>query len=155
MKKIIAAVLAAVLCFAALVGCGEQKTSLSPKETLKEMTDKVTFESAMIDLGDEQIENQFGYTTDDYVEGVFAQSEDVLKAEFIIIIQLKDNAKADEVKKKLDQYVDERIRVFGSYMPDQVPVLEKAVVVEKGNYVYLISSEKVDELKKIAEECIR
>ena len=79
---------------------------------------------------------------------------DVLLAENIILIKVKDGQDVNAVKTKLEKFVTEQTAVFSSYVPEQSKIAEKSVVAVKGNYVYLIMSSKVSELKKIATDMI-
>ena len=155
MKKTIAAVLAIIMCLAAFTGCNEKKEPVSVSTVFEKMISDVTFPAGMMKMDAEYTENQFGFNMDDFEEFVFAKSEDLLLAEFILIFKVKDEKNADAVKTKLDKFLSEQTTVFASYVPEQEAVLKKAVVEKRGNIVFLLSSEKVSELKKIADEYIK
>lgn len=155
MKKLISAVLVIVISVLTLVGCGEKKESLPVKDIFAKINTEVSFPSPMMEMDAEYTENQFGFNLDDFEEYVFAKSEDILLAEYVIIFKAKEEKNAENVKDKLEKFLAEQTNLFASYVPEQKAILENGFVEKKGCYVYLVSSEKVNEVKKILNDSIR
>ena len=152
MKKITALLLIlAIAC--GLCACGS-KQSAPVSEVYAKMIADVQFPTEMLKMDDDFFVNTFGFELGNFEEYVFAKGEDVLLAENIIIIKVKDGQDVNAIKTKLEKFVTEQTAVFSSYVPEQSKVAEKSVVAVKGNYVYMLMSSKVAELKKIAADMI-
>lgn len=156
MKKLSALLLIMVLSLTALAGCGEEAPAYTAEEIYKEMTDKVDMPEAMMEqeASVEYFQNELGLDFSAYDNYVVTRSVNFLKAEVVIIIKTKDGNTTD-AKKALEDYARNQAEVFSSYVPEEAKTAEAAVVKAKGNYVYLIMSSKVSELKKIAEKMIK
>ncbi len=69
-------------------------------------------------------------------------------AEEIGVIALKDEKDANDCKETLEAHVKDRINLYKTYAPEQVPRAEKAVVLTEGRYVALVMC---DEQKAVTE----
>ena len=58
--------------------------------------------------------------------------------EMIVILQVKEGASREEVKKALTEYREEQIASYRDYQPEQVYKLENSRVLENGNRLALI-----------------
>ena len=65
-------------------------------------------------------------------------------ADEIAIIEFSDSKKAEDNKEAFDKRIAERKNVFSGYAPGEVQKLEKAKVIVKGKYVFMIISEDPD-----------
>lgn len=163
MKRFTALLLVLVLSLCALTACGEdvaKGTNYSAEEIYKEMTTKVTLPEAMMEQAAsvEYYQNELGLDFSKYANYVCTRSEDFMKAEVIIIIKFAEgSSSADKqtAEKALKEYADNQTSVFSTYEPEAAKVAEKAVVATKGDFVYLIMSEKVTELKAVLNEMIK
>lgn len=135
------AVLSIVLC---LCSCGQdtdkdismydlQKAMLEADGELPEM---LTFSSS-----EDGAEDAFSYISDlDYskVKSFFlAYASDGMAYE-IAVIQLKNSADAGEAAETLEAHRQDRINLYKTYEPDQVPKAESAVVKAVDNFAVLI-----------------
>ena len=157
MKKVLKGLL--ICAVLVLMACASNdnngKINASVKDVFTKMTSKVALPCGMMQMDATALENEFGFTGETVEEFVYAKGEDVLLAETIILIKLKDGADTGKVKTKLETYAKEQTEIFNGYVPEQGKVAEKTVVAVKGNVVYLLMSSKVTDLKKVAEEEIK
>lgn len=135
-------------------------TSTSSKGTsLNAVYDKmiadVKFPTEMLRMDDEYLEMQFGFTPDDFDEWIYAQGEDPLLAETVILIKTKEGVSADSVKTKFEEFISDQTTLLNDYVPDQGKVAAKSIVYTTGDYVCLLMSSQVAALKKIATEMIK
>lgn len=136
-------------------------TSTSSKGTsLNAVYDKmiadVKFPTEMLRMDDEYLEMQFGFNAADFDEYVYAQGEDTLLAETILLIKVKDPKSVNAVKETLENFVSDQTTLLKSYVPEQGKIAEKSVIVLNGNcYVCMLMSSQVAALKKIATEMIK
>lgn len=158
MKKITA--LSLIVIMLCLTACGkkdEEKPAAkaaTPSEVYAKMEEQVTFPEPMVKLSDEDLLNTFGFETAGFDEYVYAICENILLAENIVLIKVKDEVVAEKVKQKLSEYVNDQTMMLESYVPEQAVIAKKSVVGVKGNFVYMIMSSKVSELEKIVNDMV-
>lgn len=63
-----------------------------------------------------------------------------------------DTAAADRIWDALRSFLDTQIENYSSYMPDEVPKLEDAVLVRSGDYIALCVSEDPETARQIVME---
>ena len=73
----------------------------------------------------------------------------------ITVIEVKDSSDVVTVMNALNDHLEDRIGTFESYAPDQVELVENAVVTYSGNYVALFISEKATMDKTTFEEALK
>ena len=140
----------AALIFSACTG----KSSAHLSDVYAKMKAEVAFPTEMLKMDDDYFVMQFGFNPADFEEYVYAQGEDSLLAESIVLIKVKNGVNAGAVREKLEKYVSEQTTMFNSYIPEQGKVAGESVIVAKGSYVCMLMSSKVSELKKIVTEMI-
>lgn len=164
MKRTLALLL--ILIMICLTACGgkEKKPTAeaeaetkpaTPTEVFAKMEEQVAFPGAMLKLVDEDLLNTFGFEAGNFEEYVYAQCEDALLAETVVLVKVKDGTDTEAVKQKLDGYVTDQTLMFESYIPEQAVVAKKSVVGVKGGFVYMLMSSKVSELEKIVNDMVK
>lgn len=98
------------------------------------------------------IYNYYGIATDSLDDYVFSLSEESISAETIIIIRCADDATRAAAKSSLEVLREDKLMELQDYLPDQYTLVERASVVEKGDYVYLVISENDSAIIAIIEE---
>lgn len=73
-------------------------------------------------------------------------------SEEIAAFEANDEETAKEIETKLNERVDAQKTSFKNYVPEELKRLENALVIRKGNYVYLSVSGDPDKAKSIIEE---
>ena len=130
-------------------------SGVSLSSVYDKMISDVKFPTEMLKMDDEYLEMQFGFNAADFDEYVYAQGEDTLLAETILLIKVKDSKNVNTVKESLENYLSDQTTLLNSYVPEQGKIAEKSVVGVKGNCVYLLMSSQVASLKKIAADMIK
>ena len=102
----------------------------------------------MIRLEEEYIMNYYGIDLSTVEEYVFASAEDILLAENIILIKMKDGENKEDIVTLLENMVEQKKSEFESYLPEQAKVVEKSEVISKGNYIILLISSQKDMLEE-------
>lgn len=127
------------------------------KESL-ENTAKNLPEMSVADSSSEDGKESFEYLFDieyDKIEQYYFTYSSAGTAEEIAIIKLKNSADAEEMKKALEEHVQDRISLLQTYSPEQVEMTEKAVISVQGKFVSLIICENASEVKASFEEIIK
>ncbi len=146
-------VLMAALAFSA---CKEKKSAkVQLSDVYDRMISEVNFPVQMLKMDGDYLEMQFGFTPDDFDEWIYAQGEDPLLAETVILIKTKEGVSADSVKTKFEEFISDQTTLLNDYVPDQGKVAAKSIVYTTGDYVCLLMSSQVAALKKIATEMIK
>ena len=52
----------------------------------------------------------------------------------------------------MTQHLEEQKKNFESYLPDEVPKIESALVEVKGDYVIVCVADKIDTIKKLQSD---
>ena len=73
-------------------------------------------------------------------------------SEEIAAFEANDEETAKEIETKLKERVETQKTSFKNYVPEELKRLENALVIRKGNYVYLSVSGDPDKAKSIIEE---
>lgn len=73
-------------------------------------------------------------------------------SEEIAAFEANDEETAKEIETKLNERVEAQKTSFKNYVPEELKRLENALVIRKGNYVYLSVSGEPDKAKSIIEE---
>ena len=73
-------------------------------------------------------------------------------SEEIAAFEADDEETAKEIETKLNERVEAQKTSFKNYVPEELKRLENALVIRKGNYVYLSVSGDPDKAKSIIEE---
>ena len=73
-------------------------------------------------------------------------------SEEIAAFEANDEDTAKEIEAKLNERVEAQKTSFKNYVPEELKRLENALVIRKGNYVYLSVSGDPDKAKSIIEE---
>ena len=73
-------------------------------------------------------------------------------SEEIAAFEAGDEETAKEIETKLKERVETQKTSFKNYVPEELKRLENALVIRKGNYIYLSVSADPDKAKSIIEE---
>ena len=73
----------------------------------------------------------------------------------VIIASVKDSADLEDIKLKIQNFREAKAAEMKSYLVDQYDIVEKSEVKTKGNTVYLIISEKSEDIEKIIDSGIK
>ena len=152
MKRILAIVVAAVLALTALTACGGAKN--------------VDLKSLLADINNTHglgglttVEN-----TDNLKRYYMIPSEDVKQfaAEFtkaasdgyteVVMVEAVDGDAAGRVKTQLETRLRSQLSDAKSYNAEQVSMIEACTVKEKGNYVWLVISDKQADINTYIEK---
>lgn len=155
--KVLAALLLAILCMVT-VGCGakEEETPDAPASTeasidlnaLREAmlsADTTLPEMKLSTSEDEQAELAFSGVSDfayDRVNAFFYAFAPDGGAQEIVVVELKEASDAGVCMDSFHDHIEFRRGVLAEYAPDQIKLLDSAVVTRNGKYVTLIISEK-------------
>ncbi len=166
MKQIyrnLAAFLCVMMLTAAACGCGAQTTAQGNEpavdmQTLQESmlaADTTLPEMKVVTSDEEQAELNFSALSDfeyDRVQSYFYAYASDGGSQEIAVVQLRDAGDAAALMNTLQTHLEERRGALTAYAPDQLPLVDHAVIKQKGNLVAMIISEKSGLVQKAFEE---
>lgn len=86
------------------------------------------------------------------VTGSAVYMANATSAEEVAVFTLSDEETAQAAAKQLSYRVEDRLEELTSYLPGEVPKLEKAIVETRGNSVLLLVCSDYDGAKKVLEK---
>ena len=146
MKKMICLMLALVLALS-LAACGGKT------EDVKNVDVNALYESFgqyMPDMffpDDDTMMNFLGIDVKDCTQYKVAICAEGMRSDEVWLIQAKNPSSLETLKKLAQTRIEAKKDETVSYAPDQYVVVEKAVVLTKGNYLALLISPDVDALQ--------
>ena len=127
---------------------GEAEKTKSVQDIYEEIMQKVKLISP-VTMTDSFISNYYGIDPDKLEEYVFSMSEDATSAETIIIMKVRNEADTEEISAALETVRDEKSGEMKDYLPAQFEIVDKSSVKTEGSYVYLVISERADEIIRV------
>ena len=109
----------------------------------------------MLDMDAEYISNYYDIDAEKLSDYVFATSLASIKVDTVIIASVKDSADLEDIRLKIQNFREAKAAEMKSYLVDQYDIVEKSDVKTKGNTVYLVISEKSEDIEKIIDSGIK
>lgn len=109
-------------------------------------------------MEDEGAQDTFEYLCDiDYslVEDFYISYASDATAQEILVIRLKSDNDAAENEKYLEERIERRKNQFMQYKPEELPVINGAVVERKGPYLALIINDSTDAAVEIFNNSVK
>ena len=142
-----------LLLTAGLAGCGSEKTTQGNEpavdmQALQETmlaADTTLPEMKVVTSDDEQAELNFTAFSDfeyDRVQSYFYAYAADGGSQEIAVVQLKDVSDAAALMNTLKAHIEDRRGALTAYAPDQLPLVDHAVIKQKGALVTMIIAEK-------------
>ena len=166
MKKKIALILAVMTIFGCgLTACGDENSSSggssksdsqsetqsgkSVTEVADELKEGIEFKDQLNELGHGMYDKLYGLTDDMYKEGKIYIGSGGATAEEIACFEAKDADGAAKIKECFEKRVEDQKKAFENYVPEELDKLGSAVIVTKGNSVYMCISNDDAKAKEI------
>ena len=126
----------------------QEETQKTMQEIYQEIMEIIE-QPEMVILNDNYIANYYGVDLSLLEDYLFANAEDVIYADTIVLMKVKEEASAQAMKDVLDNMIAQKKLELENYLPEQFQIVEKSEVVVSGSYVYLIISEKAEEIQSV------
>lgn len=126
----------------------ESTQEVSLQDIYDEMENSVEL-PPMVVLNDNYIANYYGIDLSLLEEYIFANAEDVIYADTVILMKVKEEASAQSMVDALNRMIDQKKLELENYLPEQYKLVEKSEVKVAGKNIYLVISEKADELTSV------
>ena len=151
-----------LLLTACMAGCGAQTTAQETgvavdMQALQESmlaADTTLPEMKVATSDDEQAELNFSAFSDfeyDRVQSYFYAYAADGGTQEVAVVQLKDAGDAAALMNTLKDHLEDRRGALAAYAPDQLPLVDHAVIKQKGALVTMIISEKIGLIQQAFE----
>ncbi len=149
MKKWFALTASVLLC---LTACTSQGKIDDGEALAKDLSEKVTYQDEL-NLMDESLAKQlYGL---DHAENIWVYTGSGATAEEVGVIQMEDANSAKDALEKAQQRLETQKNAFASYVPEEIPKLEKAVTAQYGDYVVLSVSDAPEQAKDVIQQHLK
>lgn len=156
MKKFLTAMVLILLSGAFLIACGSgtKEVTESVNDIYSDIKSQVTLEPMYENDGD-YIYNYYGIDSTLLEEFVFAEAQDGLKVDTVVLLKVSEDEDVDTVKESLNTVVEQKKNTMNNYIPEQYDIACSAVLESQGNFVYLIISEDVENIKAVVDSYLK
>ena len=131
MKQILALLLVAICA----TSCGNNAVEVNIDSLAEAVVSSLELEAELM-----KIDNEMAY----YIHDVADEVKDTVvylgsgaTAEEVAVFEAKNKAAMKELKEEIADYIDDKREEYENYIPKEVARINKAVIVEKGNYLVL------------------
>lgn len=159
MKKIFCLIFPIIFVFC-ITGCNnEEEETVSMydlQKTVLAVCDDYP-EMKTVNSNADDADTLFTYLSDvDYekVDGFFLSYAAAGESYEIAVVRMKDSSDVNEMVQSLKSHVEDRVRLYQNYQPEQVSQAEAADVFSNGKYAVLIMSDNKSEVKAAFEKAI-
>ena len=157
MKKVLLSLLAVCLLAVSLTACSgggtEPSTTVNMEQLQKAMAKDITSITSNTGDASEAKKNFSYFSTLDYekVDRYLLSYSSSGTADEVAVIAVKDAADVSEAASTLRAHVDDRLKLFQQYGPDQASRVEKAEIFTKDQYAVLLICEDPGAVKTAFE----
>lgn len=132
------------ICFI-LVGCSSKSININASDFTKKIVDELNLNDILIKIDENDIENIL-YLDENILDEASLYMSNSNKADIIGI--LKSN-NINKVEENIKEYIEVIAISNGNYFPEEFEKLNDAFIEVKGNYLFIVVSDKKEEIKKI------
>ena len=146
-----------ILCFSVLLcliisGCSRKAIDLPEPDILYSAVEDAAELSEMIEFTPEELENIIGIDPLDYVSYAAYQASLGMSPDEIIIVRAMDESKANIIEEKLKARVEYKRESFETYLIENQPIVNAAVVRRDGVTVAMLITENIEAAENAYEK---
>lgn len=146
MKKVLSLILALTLVLG-MTACGSKTEDVADIDVNALYESYAQYMPDMFFPDEDTMMNFLGIDVKDCTQYMVAICAEGMRSDEVWLIQAKNASSLETLKKLAETRIEAKKDETVSYAPDQYVVVEKAVVLTKGNYLALLISPDVDTLK--------
>lgn len=113
-----------------------------------------SFEDELIKVDSEMVMNNYGFTNEEIKQLISYQGSGATSEE-ILVLEVNDKSKLNDIKEKINVRLAERKEVFESYLPKEVYKIDNNILSIKGNYVILCVSNDSNKVNDIINNYLK
>ena len=154
MKRAVTIIIAAVLTLAMLTACGTKNVDL--KKVLDDINNQYGLSALTAVENADNLKRYYTIPTEDVKQfaAEFTKAASDGYAE-VVIVEAPDTDAAGRVKTQLENRLRSQLSDAKSYNAEQVSMIEACSVKEKGNFVWLVISDKQADINADIEKALK
>lgn len=90
-----------------------------------------------------------GLNYEDFNSHLYYRNVEALSVEELLIIKVNSTKQLATLKNAVEKRVEDQISTFEGYGPNQVALLEDAIIKTKGNYLFFCVSKSADKYEEV------
>lgn len=140
--------LALILAVFAVADLCLDTTSRAEVETVADAVAKAAGMDGQTPAKHRMIKRFYGLNANDYEGAVLYAPQDNMDACELFIVKLKDVSQQEEVEQAILERLDTQKKSFEGYGAEQTALLDRYILVVRGNYIFYIVGEHAKEAQK-------
>ncbi len=141
----------ALIAVLGLTGCGKKEVTLDVTEVSNRLLEEITYQDELSSIDLDTAAMIFNFSEVSITNGAVFESSGAT-AEEIVVLECATAKDADAAKAALEARIADQKESFTDYVPQELVKLDKAVIVENGNYAILSVSDEPDKAMEIIED---
>lgn len=137
-----------LLVYVALLLIYSSGSTKSFEEVANQVEDGIEKEH-LVKQNAQAVKRYYGVNSADYEGVLLYTSKDSISPEEILLVKVKTDRQVQSLQDAVWQRVESRKNSFENIAPDQVAVLEKAQILVRGRFVFLIVSQNAQEYSSL------
>ena len=135
-----------LICFIFFISREEPYSDKSVRDIVDAVSAEINVEE-LKSYNKNKIQEEFDIEFQDIDSYAYYASDSVMNVEELLVIKLKEGAKADNITEKIEQRVKDKQVLFEGYAPTQSAMLKNYVLIyQKGFIFYAVCDEWADTL---------
>lgn len=135
-----------LICFIFFISREEPYSDKSVRDVVDAVSAEINIEE-LKSYKKNKIQEEFDIEFQDIDSYAYYASDSVMNVEELLVIKLKEGAKADNITEKIEQRVKDKQVLFEGYAPEQSAMLKNYVLIyQKGFIFYAVCDEWADTL---------
>ena len=135
-----------LICFIFFISREEPYSDKSVRDVVDAVSAEINVEE-LKSYNKNKIQEEFDIEFQDIDSYAYYASDSVMNVEELLVIKLKEGAKADNITEKIEQRVKDKQVLFEGYAPEQSAMLKNYVLIyQKGFIFYAVCDEWADAL---------
>lgn len=131
-----------------------ENIQINIEELSEEIFKSESFEDELIKVDSEMVMNNYGFTNEEIKQLISYQGSGATSEE-ILVLEVNDKSKLNNIKEKINVRLAERKEVFESYLPKEVYKIDNNILSIKGNYVILCVSNDSNKVNTIINNYLK
>ncbi len=152
MKKKIFLTITLIIFLAAVYYQGNAK-DVSLQSIDKQLAKEKTI-SSMEKLNDRQLLQFMNLDSGKFKQFIYYKGTESLSVEELLIVKANNREDLSIVKDAVDKRIEDQLKTFESYGPNQVALLKDAVISTKGNYLFYCTGKNAEDYKEVLFDAI-
>ena len=148
MKRILIVTLVLVL---SLVSCGSKQVAM---DTVRDTVSKVQFRDLTFEPDLDMTLSQYNLEIQG-IESYRIMSGTGATAEEITVFKLADGVSSEDVKKACEQRKEDVYKMYETYKPAEVPMIENTQIFTQGEYVFYVCVDNAQDVKTEIENLFK